>query len=201
MGEKSARNNLIIATIIIMITAVVFTITYTRTKKKIENFNITLGKNEKISPSQVIQAISNDNQFGTIEENVRYSSLSPKKGIIEIKEKMFATQVQDVYNNAEDYLGKTIKLEGLFKQEQTHDGKTYCYVLRYSPGCCGYDGNASFEIKWDESKAQPFPKEDAWIETIGVLKQYEEDGYDQYLYLDLISLNVLNKRGAEIVSQ
>jgi len=121
--------------------------------------------------------------------------------IIVIKEKMFATQVQDVYNNAEDYIGKTIKLEGLFKQEQPYEGDPYCFVLRYGPGCCGFDGNVGFEIKWDETRAQPFPKEDAWIETIGVLKQYEEDGYDQYLYIDLISLNVLNKRGAEMVYQ
>jgi len=121
--------------------------------------------------------------------------------IIVIKEKMFISQVNDIYLNAEDYLGKTIKLQGIFKEEQPYEGDPYCFVLRYGPGCCGFDGNVGFEIKWDETRAQPFPKEDAWIETIGVLKQYEEDGYDQYLYLDLISLNVLNKRGAEIVSQ
>jgi len=121
--------------------------------------------------------------------------------IIEIKEKMFISQVNDIYLNTEDYLGKTIKLQGLFKEEQPYEGDPYCFVLRYGPGCCGYDGNVGFEIKWDESRAQPYPKVDSWIETTGVLKQYEEDGYDQYLYLDLISLNVLNKRGAETVFQ
>jgi len=121
--------------------------------------------------------------------------------ILEIKEKMFISQVNDIYLNAEDYLGKTIKLQGLFKEEQPYEGDPYCFVLRYGPGCCGYDGNVGFEIKWDENRAQPYPKVDSWIETTGVLKQYEEDGYDQYLYLDLISLNVLNKRGAETVYQ
>ncbi|MDR2596782.1 MAG: hypothetical protein LBC76_05605 [Treponema sp.] len=121
--------------------------------------------------------------------------------IIVIKEKMFVSQINDIYLNAEDYLGKTIKLQGLFKEEKPYEGDPYCFVLRYGPGCCGFDGNVGFEIKWDENKSQPFPKEDSWIETTGILKQYEEDGYDQYLYLDLISLNVLNKRGAEIVYQ
>ncbi|WP_461246731.1 TIGR03943 family putative permease subunit [Treponema sp. R6D11] len=121
--------------------------------------------------------------------------------IIEIKEKMFISQINDIYLNAEDYLGKTIKLQGLFKEEKPYEGDPYFFVLRYGPGCCGYDGNAGFEIKWDESHAQPYPKIDSWIETTGILKQYEEDGYDQYLYLDLISLNVLNKRGAEMVYQ
>jgi len=127
---------------------------------------------------------------------------SSNDNIVEIKEKMFIAQVMDVYNNAEDYLGKTIKLEGLFKEENSDEGNQYCFVLRYGPGCCGFDGNAGFEIRWDKSRAKPYPKVDSWIETIGVLKQYREDGYDQdYLYLDLISLNVLNKRGAEAVLQ
>ena len=121
--------------------------------------------------------------------------------VIEIKEKMFISQVNDIYLNTEDYLGKTIKLQGLFKEEKPYEGDPYCFVLRYGPGCCGYDGNVGFEIKWDESRAQPFPKVDSWIETTGVLKKYEADGYADYLYLDLISLNVLKKRGAEIVTQ
>jgi len=121
--------------------------------------------------------------------------------IIEIKEKMFISQVQDVYNNAEDYLGKTIKLEGVFKNEKSYDGDQYCFVVRYGPGCCGNDGIIGFEIKWDENNAKPYPKNDSWVESTGVLKQYEMDGYPDYLYLDLISLNVLNKRGAETVVQ
>jgi len=143
----------------------------------------------------VVTALFSSNCSGT-----KKSEVSNDK-IIEIKEKMFISQVNDIYLNTEDYLGKTIKLQGLFKEEQPYEGDPYCFVLRYGPGCCGYDGNVGFEIKWDESRAQPFPKVDSWIETTGVLKQYEEDGYDQYLYLDLISLNVLNKRGAETVFQ
>jgi putative membrane protein len=122
------------------------------------------------------------------------------KGIIEIKEKMFISQVNDVYLNPEDYLGKTIKLEGLFKMEQGYD-KAYCFVLRYGPGCCGNDGNVGFEVAWDNEKKKSYPGEDAWVEATGELKTYEEDGYTEFLYLDLISLNVLNKRGQETVIQ
>jgi len=121
--------------------------------------------------------------------------------IVEIKEKMFISQVNDIYMNAEDYLGKTIKLEGIFKNEKSYEGDQYCFVVRYGPGCCGNDGIIGFEIKWDENNAKPYPKDDSWVESTGVLKQYEMDGYPDYLYLDLISLNVLNKRGAETVVQ
>jgi len=128
--------------------------------------------------------------------------LASEKGVIEIKEKMFISQVNDVYLNPEDYLGKTIKLEGLFKMEQGYD-KSYCFVLRYGPGCCGYDGNVGFEVLWnkDNEKKKPYPGEDAWVEATGELKTYKENGYNEFLYLDLISLNVLNKRGQETVMQ
>ena len=130
------------------------------------------------------------------------SSESPvsKKGVIEIKEKMFISQVNDVYLNKDDYLGKTIKLEGLFKMDQGYD-KTYCFVLRYGPGCCGNDGNVGFEVAWDKEKEKPYPGEDAWVEATGELKTYEEDGELEFLYLDLISLKVMDKRGQETVLQ
>jgi len=119
-----------------------------------------------------------------------------------IKEKMFIAQVSDVYNNAEDYFGKTIKLEGILKKEQYYEGEPpYCFVIRYGPGCCGYDGNVGFEIRWDKDRSQQYPEAESWVEATGVLKSYEEDGYTEYLYLDLSSLNVLRKRGAEVVLQ
>jgi len=195
--NKPVRNSLIIAAVILVITASFFTISYVRTKKKMEDFNAALGKNEKLGFFQVMQSFLNEKELGTTEEKVQYES---KKDVIEIKEKMFISQVNDVYLNKEDYLGKTIKLEGLFKIGQADD-KSYCFVLRYGPGCCGYDGNVGFEVSWDKEKEKPYPGEDSWVEATGELKMYEEDGYNEFLYLDLVSLNVLNKRGQETVMQ
>jgi zinc transport system permease protein len=122
-------------------------------------------------------------------------------GILIITEKMFIAQINDVYLNADDYLGKTITLEGIFKCEQFYEeDESYCFVIRYGPGCCGTDGNAGFEVKWDKNRLQPYPAVESWVEATGILKMEEEDGY-QFLYLDLSSLDVLGKRGAEIVLQ
>jgi uncharacterized membrane protein YcgQ (UPF0703/DUF1980 family) len=169
--NKSVRNTLIIAATVIGIT-VSFLIIY----------NIRLGSPVSAGKPSV--------------------SASPvsKNGVIEIQEKMFISQVNDVYLNKDDYLGKTIKLEGLFKMEQGYD-KSYCFVLRYGPGCCGYDGNVGFEVAWDKEEEKPYPVEDDWVEATGELKTYEEDGDLEFLYLDLISLNVLDKRGKETVLQ
>jgi uncharacterized membrane protein YcgQ (UPF0703/DUF1980 family) len=120
---------------------------------------------------------------------------------VEIGEKMFIAQINDIYLNADDYFGKTIKLEGIFKQTQYVEGQDqYYFVIRYGPGCCGNDGNVGFEVAWDKEKVQPYPADDSWVEAEGVLKFYEEEGY-RLSYLDLSSLNVKSERGAETVLQ
>ena len=116
--------------------------------------------------------------------------------VIEIKEKMFISQVNDVYLNVDEYLGKAIKIEGLFVQEGP-----YHFVLRYGPGCCGSDGNVGFEVAWAESKKTPYPRQDSWVQAIGVLRSYTEEGSYQYYYLDLSSLNEVDKQGSEFVLQ
>jgi hypothetical protein len=138
----------------------------------------------------------------------------PEKIDLEIREKLFIAQTNDVYLNPEDYMGKVIKLEGLFKvQQYVGEEKQYCFVLRFGPGCCGNDGSAGFEVAWGKpqpyagpgsaktlSAASSFPKENAWVEAIGSLDSYEEDGYP-YLFLNLFSLTEKEERGAEFVSQ
>lgn len=117
--------------------------------------------------------------------------------IIEIKEKMFIAQTNDIYVNPQDYLGKTLKYEGIFDpyvDEGT--GETYYFVIRYGPGCCGYDANAGFEISWSGE----YPKKNDWVEVVGVLEEFEDNG-DKFLRLNVSSLKILDTRGAEYVYQ
>jgi len=195
--NKSVRNSLIIAGVVIAITVSFLAVNNILTKKKTEDFNAASGKDEIPGFSQVMQTFLNDTEPETPEENAGDAAA---KDVIVIKEKMFISQVNDVYVNKDDYLGKKIKLEGIFLTEQGDD-KTYCFVLRYGPGCCGYDGNVGFEVAWDKKKNKRYPVDNSWVEATGELKTYEEDGYTDYLYLDLISLNVLSKRGTETVMQ
>ncbi|MDR2842455.1 MAG: hypothetical protein LBV52_04580 [Spirochaetaceae bacterium] len=133
----------------------------------------------------------------TVNQNTAASAANNK--IVEIKEKLFVAQVQDVYLNSEDYIGKTIKLEGLFKTEISDEtGKEYNYVMRYGPGCCGNDSSCGFEIAWDKT----YPQTDEWVEAVGVLDSYEEDDSPYpFLYIKLDTLKVKENRGIEFVTQ
>ena len=121
--------------------------------------------------------------------------------IVEIRERMFATQINDIMLNGDEYMGKTIKLQGLFKLI-SYSGENHFYVLRYAPGCCGDDGYAGFEVMWDGANAKnaAYPKDDEWVEVIGTLKAYKKSNYEN-LYLGLISLKVMKTRGKEFVKQ
>ena len=123
------------------------------------------------------------------------SGCSRQEDIVEIKDVAFRTQIDEIYLNTKDYMGKTIKLEGIFKKEQS-GGQEFYYVIRYSPGgCCGTDGWTGFMVRWNEKN---YPEPESWVEAIGVLNSFWLNGNPQ-LYLDLSSLSVLNKRGMEFV--
>jgi hypothetical protein len=121
--------------------------------------------------------------------------------IIQIRERYFTEQVNNVYLNPDEYMGKTIKLEGIFVMEQNeYWPDPYYLVYRNGPGCCGVDGVVGFEVSWDNKSKRQYPKDNSWVEAVGVVSKYGEDDGFQFLYLDLQSLTVLQKRGREDVS-
>jgi len=139
------------------------------------------------------------------EQATQEAELSVPKGVdLVIREKMFIAQVNDVYLNSDDYIGKKIKLEGIF-MDMFSGGSRYCFVIRKGPGCCGSDGQVGFEVSWNPPgqimlEKREYPKKNAWVEAQGVLSEYEESGTN-FLYLALTDLKVLEKRGAEFVTQ
>ena len=119
--------------------------------------------------------------------------------VLEIRERMFMTQVDDIYLNSNNFLGRTIKLEGIFLEEELD--RIYQFVFRYAPGgCCGTDGRVGFMVKWPENSGKSFPANNSWVEAIGVLKS-GRDSSGRYLYLELNNLYVSNNRGLEFVER
>ena len=117
---------------------------------------------------------------------------------VDITEKMYVAYINEIYVNTPDYIGQNIRIQGMFQAyTDENTGLTYYYVYRVGPGCCGNDGSmCGFEFTWSGD----LPKDNDWIEVIGTLRTYEDDGWT-YLTLDASSVTVMKERGAENVLQ
>ena len=90
---------------------------------------------------------------------------------LDITDNYFIAQTNDVYMNFEEYKGKTVRIEGYFYVYQDYTtGENYYAVVRNSPGCCGNDGLAGLDIKYDGE----YPAEKTWIKVVGKIDKYSE---------------------------
>jgi uncharacterized membrane protein YcgQ (UPF0703/DUF1980 family) len=118
-------------------------------------------------------------------------------GVLEIGEKMFVGQMNDIYLNPDEYLGKTIQYEGYYTYfENDETGQRYDCIVRNGPGCCGYDSSVGFEVDWKGN----LPEVDDWCSVQGIVDIYDENGLD-YIVVRADSLDVLPYRGNDTVVQ
>ena len=113
---------------------------------------------------------------------------------LEISERMFATHVNHITLNPFDYEGRTIRLEGIFVNYNAALGfnePLYVVYRNFSDGCCVM--RIGFEVQWPEGVARPPPADDSWVEAVGVLR------LRGFVYIELTSLTVLTRRGADFV--
>ncbi|MDE5977280.1 MAG: hypothetical protein K2G70_02275, partial [Turicibacter sp.] len=114
---------------------------------------------------------------------------------IEITEKLFLLQINDVFFNFKDYEGSLLKVEGMYGTDIIL-GEEFHVVYRFGPGCCENDDWAGFFLNYDGE----WPEQDEWIEVIGT-PRIVQGRSAKWLYLDVTSLVVKEERGAETVSQ
>ena len=99
-------------------------------------------------------------QMPVASDSLEEDDKSSDSDILEIGEKMFLTQINDIYFNFDDYKDKTIVVEGIYALFYSWDGnETTPVVYRNGPGCCGNDGWGGFLLKYDGN----FPNENDWI--------------------------------------
>ena len=90
---------------------------------------------------------------------------------LDITDNYFIAQTNDVYINYDEYEGKTVRMEGYFYVYQDYStGENYYAVIRNAPGCCGNDGLAGLDIKYDGE----YPAVNTWIQVIGKIDKYSE---------------------------
>lgn len=117
---------------------------------------------------------------------------------LDITEAMYVTMINAIYTNPQKYLGKTVRIQGMFSAQyfQPTD-TTYYYVYRVGPGCCGNDGSmCGFEFTGNTKGLE----DNDWIDVTGTLDSYDENGVS-YLTLRTKSVEVKTTRGKESVAQ
>ena len=120
-----------------------------------------------------------------------------REEVVEIEGRFFLTQVNHIRRNSDDYIGRTVQYEGMFRSFYWPATGLFHMVHRHTLGCCGYDGIVGFEV--DLGDIEPFP-DDAWVEVIGVLTQCEEDNR-RTLRVIVTSITEVDERGEEVVLQ
>lgn len=93
--------------------------------------------------------------------------------MLEITDNYFIEQTNDIFYNTDDYIDRTIKMEGLIYSYKDYKTGDTCYaVVRNTPGCCGNDGLAGLDIRYDGD----YPETNTWVEVVGVVKKVEVAG-------------------------
>ena len=133
-----------------------------------------------------------------LEESLReYEEINRNnKEVINIEEKIYLSQMTDIYMNTEDYVGRIISMEGYMLPDEEDDDIVGA-VVRDTPGCCGDDGLTGISFIWDGD----CPEDNDWLKVTGVLTfRCTEEG-DLYLVIEADEAEVLTERGREFVSQ
>ncbi len=96
----------------------------------------------------------------------------------------------------DDYIARTIKLEGMYLEYYDPSQTTYYYVYRVGPGCCGNDARcAASEFTWNGE----MPQDNDWIQVTGTLEKYDLDG-QTYLTLKASDVEVESERARKRIS-
>jgi len=115
--------------------------------------------------------------------------------VLVIGDRFFVIQIQDIFMNRHDYLGRTIQYEGVFRTIHWFEtGNDYHVVVRYMFTCCSLEP-IGLEVLLPGGM-EPFP-DDVWVEVTGVLEEHGEQG--RFLRLRASSLIEKAERGLEIV--
>lgn len=126
-----------------------------------------------------------------------YNDPVTNEEVLQITEKMFLTQINDIFYNYEDYKDTTIYVEGMFTYfvNSSDESLKAPVVFRFGPGCCGNDGWGGFLLDYDGE----FPADNEWIGVKGK-PVIIEDGVYAELHTQVESIEVKTERGSEYVT-
>jgi len=118
---------------------------------------------------------------------------------IDIVEETFVSQASQILNNRAQYLGRTVRFEGMVLATSYWEDEPFHFVYRNTyGGCCGQEGIIGFDVALND--IEPFSN-DAWVEVIGVFEEFDIlEGRVQIPIINATSIREMPERGLEFVS-
>lgn len=102
--------------------------------------------------------------------------------LTELSATMVYSEVFNMMTEVDEYVDKTVKMEGLFSvyQDETTGEYHYGCIIQDATACCAQ--GLEFILAKDRKYPDDFPEEGETISVIGVF-DYERDGVYQYVFL------------------
>ena len=156
----------------------------------------------KNTDSKLLVEDNKDKEYKRVEldDGILYTLNGEKeKSDIVVGDNYFDTTINDMFLNYDNYKDKKIEIEGIY-----FINDPYTFVGRYSesnlcPNCPA--GYSYLEYQLDGNLDYEFTDEKEWIKVIGTLQKANDEtsNYEDYFYLKVTNLEIMNKRGQETV--
>lgn len=195
----------LIILLIAIIAVVVFVVVNSNQKqeKKVASTNTVVGEErstESEQPTNNETSSSKEIKVTELSDGTLYSTTDEEiKPDMVVGDNYFDTTIADLNLNFSKYEGKTIEIEGLYISNNP-----YTFVGRYStsnlcPDCPAGYSYFEYELKGDN--VPQLKEEEDWIKVKGTLKKaYDASISSDYYYIDVASLEVMNEKGQDTVS-
>ena len=188
--------------LIIFIVAIVLLIKLANSKSSTNDANIVDNTYNKNS-NAIVEEKTDEAQYQKVEldDGILYSIDGKQyQSDIVIGDNYYDTTINDMFLNPENYMEKNIEIEGMYLENLP-----WTFVGRYSTSnVCVYcpEGYSYFEYQLKGKIDREFTAKEDWIKVIGTLAKGNDEtsDYQDYYYLEVLSIEIMNERGLETVT-
>ena len=188
--------------LIIFIVAIVLIIKLANSKSSTNDANIVDNTYNKNS-NAIVEEKMDEAQYQKIEldDGILYSIDGKQyQSDIVIGDNYYDTTINDMFLNPENYMEKNIEIEGMYLENLP-----WTFVGRYSTSnVCVYcpEGYSYFEYQLKGKIDRAFTAKEDWIKVIGTLAKGNDEtsDYQDYYYIEVLSIEIMNERGLDTVT-
>ena len=188
--------------LIIFIVAIVLIIKFANSKSSTNDANIVDNTYNKKS-NAIVEEKTDEAQYQKVEldDGILYSIDGKQyQSDIVIGDNYYDTTINDMFLNPGTYMDKKIEIEGMYLENLP-----WTFVGRYSTSnVCVYcpEGYSYFEYQLKGKIDREFTAKEDWIKVIGTLAKGNDEtsDYQDYYYIEVLSIEIMNERGLDTVT-